>query len=101
MDGRGEKEFRGATAVIRARISSREGGWNRIRSCRSVIRSVFEGGVGCESGGRLATSIDNEGREEGREERVLKVEAIVEEAMVVCWCVCWCVDVGEEGGDKG
>lgn len=34
-----------------------------MRSLRSVIKSVFEGGDGWESAGRLSKSIDSEGRE--------------------------------------
>lgn len=45
-DGSGEKEFRGATEVICLRIASREEGWKRTRSFKSVIRRVFEGGDG-------------------------------------------------------
>lgn len=67
-EGRGEKEFSGATAVIWARIEASDVGWKRKRSCRSVIRSVFEGGEGCESGGRLDRSRVREGRDEEREE---------------------------------
>lgn len=66
-DGSGEKELRRATEVIWLRIASRDAGWKRMRSFRSVMRRVFEGGDGCESGGRLERSMDSEGRE-GREE---------------------------------
>lgn len=45
-DGSGENEFRGATEVIWLRIASREEGWKRMRSFRSVIRRVLEGGDG-------------------------------------------------------
>lgn len=67
-DGSGEKEFRGATEVIWLRIASREEGWKRMRSFRSVMRRVFEGGVGLESGGRLERSMERDGRDD-REER--------------------------------
>jgi hypothetical protein len=46
MEGSGEKEFRGATAVIWLRISSSAAGWKTSRSWRLVIRRVLEGGVG-------------------------------------------------------
>jgi hypothetical protein len=46
MEGRGEKEFRGAMEVIWERISSRAGGWKTWRSWRSVIRRVLDGGDG-------------------------------------------------------
>lgn len=35
-----------------------------MRSFSSVMRRVFEGGVGCESGGSLERSMDSEGRDE-------------------------------------
>jgi hypothetical protein len=63
MEGRGEKELRGATEVIWLRISSRAGGWKTSRSWRSVIRRVLEGGVGWESAGILAISRDRDGRD--------------------------------------
>lgn len=66
-EGSGEKELRGATAVILARMASREGGWKRVRSWRLVIRRVFVGGVGWERGGRLERSRDRVGREEVEE----------------------------------
>lgn len=69
-EGSGEKEFRGATEVIWARMESRDDGWKRWRSCRSVISRVFVGGVGRERGGRLDRSRDREGRDEEREERL-------------------------------
>lgn len=69
-DGSGEKEFRAARTRIWLRIASRDLGWNRTRSFRSVINSVFEGGVGWESAGRLERSIESEGRDDDREERV-------------------------------
>jgi hypothetical protein len=62
MEGRGEKEFKGAMEVIWARISSKAGGWKTWRSLRSVMRRVFDGGVGWDSEGMLAMSIDREGR---------------------------------------
>ena len=71
-DGSGENEFRATRAVIWLRISSREVGWNRTRSFRSVIRSVFEGGDGWESGGRPLISMDSEGLEDDREDLALK-----------------------------
>ena len=45
-EGRGENELRTATEVISVRISSRADGWKTSRSLRSVIRRVFDGGVG-------------------------------------------------------
>lgn len=65
-EGSGEKEFRRATTVIWLRIASRDDGWKRIRSFRSVIKRVFEGGVGCDSGGMLERSMESEGRDEER-----------------------------------
>lgn len=64
IEGSGEKEFKGATDVICLRISSKAAGWKTCRSWRSVIRRVLEGGVGWESGGRLAISRDSDGRAE-------------------------------------
>jgi len=75
MEGSGEKEFRGALADIWERISSSAGGWKMWRSWRSVIKRVFDGGVGWDSGGMLETSMDSEGREVW--ELVLGEEAIV------------------------
>lgn len=83
-DGSGEKELREATEVIWLRIVSREEGWKRMRSFNSVIRRVFDGGDGCESGGTREMSMEREGREECREGRFAVDE----------------VDVGSErGGD--
>lgn len=65
-DGSGEKEFKRAITVICARIASREDGWKRKRSLRSVIKRVFEGGVGCDSAGILLMSMEREGRDEER-----------------------------------
>jgi len=62
-DGSGEKELKGATAVILLRISSNEDGWKRMRLFRSVIRSVFVGGDGWESG-MFLMSIDKAGRDD-------------------------------------
>ena len=67
-DGSGEKELRRATEVIWLRIASRDAGWKRMRSLRSVMRRVLEGGDGCESGGRLERSMDSAGRDEDRDE---------------------------------
>lgn len=64
MDGRGENEFSRARTVIWLRIASSEEGWKRIMSWSSVIRSVFDGGDGWESGGMLDRSIDRGGRDE-------------------------------------
>lgn len=63
-EGRGENEFRGATEAIWVRISSSDCGWKRRRSWRSVIRRVFDGGVGWDSWGRLLMSRESDGREE-------------------------------------
>jgi len=65
-EGSGEKEFRRATTVIWARIASSDDGWNKTRSLSSVIKRVFEGGVGCESAGMLERSMESEGRDEER-----------------------------------
>ncbi len=58
---------------------TKEAGWNMFGSSSLVIRSVFEGGEGCDSGGMEARSIDIgdcalfadsvEGEEEGEDER--------------------------------
>ncbi|KKZ64848.1 hypothetical protein EMCG_09225 [[Emmonsia] crescens] len=45
-EGSGEKEFSGVMRDIWAFMASREEGWKRDRSRRSVIRRVFEGGEG-------------------------------------------------------
>ena len=63
-DGRGENEFRGAIEEISERIVARVDGWKRERSWRSVIRSVLDGGVGLERGGRLERSSERVGRDE-------------------------------------
>lgn len=63
MEGSGEKEFRGATAVIWLRISSSAAGWKTSRSWRLVIRRVLEGGVGWGRVGMLAISRVRDGRE--------------------------------------
>lgn len=55
-EGRGEKEFRGAVAVIRERMSARDAGWKSLISLSLVIRRVFDGGEGCERGGRSVRS---------------------------------------------
>lgn len=73
-EGSGEKELRRATVVIWVRILSRDAGWKRMRSFKSVMRRVFDGGDGCDSGGRLERSIDSEGRDEGRDEPLVWVE---------------------------
>lgn len=89
IDGRGEKELRRARTVIWLRIASRESGWNRIKSCSSVIRRVLEGGDGWESGGMVERSIERDGREVCLERDSWKegndpwVET--EFIMVVCW----------------
>lgn len=44
-----------------------------------MIRSVFEGGEGCESGGRLDRSRESEGRDEEREEEE-RLDGVVEAA---------------------
>lgn len=62
-EGRGEKELRGAMAVMRERISARDGGWKILISLSLVIRRVFDGGEGCERGGRSVRSSE---REDGR-----------------------------------
>lgn len=72
-EGSGEKEFRAATEVIWLRIASRDEGWKRYRSFKSVMRRVFEGGDGEESGGRLERSREREGRDD-REERFVSDE---------------------------
>lgn len=45
-EGSGEKEFRAANTRIWLRMVSRDVGWKRTRSFRSVIKRVFDGGVG-------------------------------------------------------
>lgn len=55
-EGRGEKELRVAMAVIRERMSARDGGWKSFISLSLVIRRVFDGGEGCERGGRSVRS---------------------------------------------
>lgn len=45
-EGSGENEFSGVMRDIWAFMASREEGWKRDRSRRSVIRRVFEGGEG-------------------------------------------------------
>lgn len=65
-EGSGEKEFNRAITVIWARIASREDGWKRTRSFRSVIKRVFDGGEGCDSAGTLVKSMESEGRDEER-----------------------------------
>lgn len=91
IEGRGEKEFSGATAVIWLRISSSAGGWKTSRSWRLVIRRVLEGGVGWESAGMLAISRDRDGREVWDEPVNLGDEASEHggEAEVAILCVCY------------
>lgn len=50
-DGSGEKELRAAVSVIWDLSVSIAGGWNKVRSSRSVTRRVFVGGDGCEREG--------------------------------------------------
>ena len=50
-DLRGEKECRGAEALIRSRIWMREGAEKIVGSWRLVMRRVFDGGEGTISGG--------------------------------------------------
>ena len=50
-DLRGEKECRGAEALIRSRIWTREGAEKIVGSWRFVMRRVFDGGEGTISGG--------------------------------------------------
>lgn len=52
--------------MICVRISAREDGWKRYRSCRSVMRRVFDGGVGFDRGGRLDRSRVSCGLEDDR-----------------------------------
>lgn len=66
-EGSGEKEFRAATEVIWLRIASRDDGWKRYRSFKSVMRRVFDGGDGEESGGRLDRSRERDGRDDRKE----------------------------------
>jgi hypothetical protein len=47
----GAHEWRGADELIRSLIVCRCSGRKMSRLCRLVMRSVFEGGVGCDSGG--------------------------------------------------
>jgi hypothetical protein len=85
-EGSGENEFNGTTVVIAVRISSRDLGWKRRRSWRSVIRRVFDGGVGWDSWGSWDMSSDSDGREECEECEV--VEVVLDTAIFLFWlCV--------------
>jgi hypothetical protein len=46
-------------AVIRALMADIDAGWKSDKLFRSVMRSVLDGGDGCERGGRPERSIDN------------------------------------------
>lgn len=72
-EGRGEKELSGAMSFILERMVARDEGWKMCKSLRSVIKRVFDGGDGCDSGGRLDRSSDKDGLEveEDREEWVV------------------------------
>jgi len=48
-------------AVILALMADIDAGWKRDKSFRSVMRSVLDGGDGCERGGRFERSSDNWG----------------------------------------
>ena len=109
IEGSGEKELRGATAVIWLRISSRAGGWKTRRSWRSVIRRVLEGGVGWESAGMLAISRDRDGRDVWDEPVSVRDESRehggeTEVAILYMCCMYWGLNVGGgwiRGEDKG
>lgn len=73
--------------VICERIAERVVGWKSVRSCRSVMRSVLDGGVGWVSGGRLEMSRERVGREECEDVR-LEVECGGEEDMMVVFWRC-------------
>lgn len=62
-DGNGEKEFSGAMAVICARMAASDSCEKSSRSRKSVRRRVFDGGDGCERGGRLEISMVSDGRD--------------------------------------
>lgn len=95
-DGSGEKELRGATEVIWWRIVSGEEGWKRMRSFNSVIRRVFEGGDGCESGGTREMSMERE----GREERFAGCERGGDVDSAILSVVLWWLKEEEGGEDK-
>lgn len=84
-EGSGEKEFRGATDSISLRMVASEAGWKRTISWRSVIRRVFDGGLGWERGGRLERSRVSAGRDEEEEDREARLA----------------MNEGEEGMDCG
>lgn len=62
-DFKGAQEWIGAEVLMRSRMVWRLSGRKTDLSCRLVIMSVFEGGVGKESGGREERSRDNGDRE--------------------------------------
>lgn len=78
-DLRGAKEWRGAWLLIASRMTARFCVVKVSGVLRFVIRSVFEGGVGCESAGRSDRS----------RERLERRRLVPEEVE----------DVGESGGD--
>lgn len=69
IDLRGEKEFRGAIELMCSRMVAREAAWKILGSSRRVIRRVFDGGAGDESGGRELRSM-----ERGERERFCNIE---------------------------
>ena len=63
MDFRGEKLLRGAMELICSRIVAIEAAWKILGSSSLVMRRVFDGGAGEESGGNEVRSMERGDRE--------------------------------------
>jgi hypothetical protein len=63
MDFSGEKEFKGAMSLMYCLIVAKEAGWKILGSSSRVMSRVFDGGEGCESGGKDVRSRDKGDRD--------------------------------------